>query len=211
MTAIFRILFSFLDLRDLYYNLKINGNRKSKKQLALFGKLMLNISPLSSIDILNGTLNINYFFRVKEPFHGMIEMQEHSKMIVNNNFSIHSGLHIIILKNATLKLGSGYISRHLKIKCYSSISIGENVAFSENVTIWDSDAHEINYEGYVKTAPIIIGDHVWIGTNVIILKGVTIGNGAIIAAGSVVNKDIPAHTLAAGVPAKVIKNNIDWK
>lgn len=51
----------------------------------------------------------------------------------------------------------------------------------------------------------------WIGTNAIILKGVAIGDGAIIAAGAVVTKDVPAHTLVAGVPAKVIKENIiDW-
>jgi acetyltransferase-like isoleucine patch superfamily enzyme len=61
-----------------------------------------------------------------------------------------------------------------------------------------------------NTMPIIIGDNVWIGMNCIILKGVTIGDGAIIAAGSVVNKDIPPRALAAGAPARVIKENVGW-
>ena len=61
------------------------------------------------------------------------------------------------------------------------------------------------------TKPIIIGDHVWIGKNALILKGVTIGNGAIVAAGSVVVKDVSAKTLVAGNPAKVIKDNVEWK
>lgn len=67
------------------------------------------------------------------------------------------------------------------------------------------------YSGYEKTKPITIGNHVWIGMNVTILKGVTIGDGAVIAAGSVVTRDIPANTLGAGVPCKVIKENIEWK
>jgi len=61
------------------------------------------------------------------------------------------------------------------------------------------------------TQPISIGNHVWIGINATILKGVTIGDGAIIAAGAVVTRDIPASCMAAGVPASVIKNNISWE
>lgn len=76
---------------------------------------------------------------------------------------------------------------------------------SKNVTIRDSDNHLMCYDGYEKTKPIMIGDHVWIGMNV------TIGEGAVIAAGSVVTRDIPPHTLGAGVPCKVIKTGIEWK
>jgi acetyltransferase-like isoleucine patch superfamily enzyme len=61
------------------------------------------------------------------------------------------------------------------------------------------------------TKPVHIGNHVWIGMNVMILKGVTIGDGAIIAAGSVVNRDVPERCLAGGVPAKVIKENVQWE
>ena len=58
----------------------------------------------------------------------------------------------------------------------------------------------------VSSAPILIKNNVWIGMNVIILKGVTIGEGAIVAAGSVVTKDVPDWTLVGGNPAKIIKN-----
>lgn len=60
------------------------------------------------------------------------------------------------------------------------------------------------------SAPIVIGDHVWIGMNVIVLKGVTIGEGAVVSAGSVVTKDVPPHSLVAGVPAKVVKTDVEW-
>lgn len=61
------------------------------------------------------------------------------------------------------------------------------------------------------TKPIKIGNHVWIGINATILKGVTIGDGAIIAAGAVVNKDVEENSLVGGVPAKILKKNIFWE
>jgi len=57
----------------------------------------------------------------------------------------------------------------------------------------------------VETAPIRIGDDVWLGLNVVVLKGVTIGEGSVIAAGSVVVESVPAHILAGGCPAKTIR------
>jgi acetyltransferase-like isoleucine patch superfamily enzyme len=103
------------------------------------------------------------------------------------------------------------------------IRIGNDVLISHGVTIIDSDSHEIDYlkrsnsfclltkSGHplvneaVITETIIIDDYAWISYNVCILKGVKIGKGSIIGAGSVVTKDIPAFVLAAGNPAKVIK------
>ena len=108
-------------------------------------------------------------------------------------------------------MGSGYINRYAKIRCYSTITIGHDVAISENVTIWDSDTHLIVGKEDVMTQPITIGNHVWIGANVTILKGVTIGDGAIIAAGAVVTKNIAPNCLAAGIPAKIIKENVAWR
>lgn len=100
------------------------------------------------------------------------------------------------------------------IDCSQSIKIGSHCAIAYGAIIKDSDEHAILDEQGNKneyTKPIVIGNKVWIGTNAIILKGVTIGDGAIIAAGAVVTHDVPSHTIVAGVPAKVIKENIvDW-
>ena len=75
--------------------------------------------------------------------------------------------------------------------------------------IRDNDSHQIL--GSNGTQPITIGNHVWIGTRAMILKGVTIGDGSVIAAGSIVTHDVPPNSLVAGVPAVVKKQNIIWQ
>lgn len=148
---------------------------------------------------------------------GSLYMRENSVLNVDS-FTVYSGSRITINKGAKLSLGSGYVNYGCVIECFHSISIGYDVAISEQVVIRDSDNHTIitiedsgmNAEKKKITSPIVIKDHVWIGMGVTILKGVTIGEGSIIAAGSLVNKDVPPYTLVAGVPAKVIKTNVSW-
>ena len=105
----------------------------------------------------------------------------------------------------------GYVNSHGNISCFDRIIIGKRVVISEGVTIRDADNHIIHREGYQATAPITIHDHVWIGVNATILKGVTIGEGAIVAAGAVVTKDVPPRSIVGGVPAKVLSTNVSWE
>lgn len=119
---------------------------------------------------------------------------------------------------------NSYIGYSTKLWSGESIIIGNNVLVSHNVHIIDTNSHEVDHmeraasfaksidfggnysnKGSVQTAPIVIHDHVWISFNCIILKGVTIGEGAIIAAGCVVTKDVLPFTLVAGNPMKTIK------
>lgn len=85
------------------------------------------------------------------------------------------------------------------------IRIGNHVAVAPEVSFFAA-GHDYTQLSLPDTAAsITVGDHVWIGARSVILQGVTIGEGAVIAAGSVVTKDIPAYTVVAGVPARVIK------
>jgi acetyltransferase-like isoleucine patch superfamily enzyme len=106
-------------------------------------------------------------------------------------------------------------SAHLAItEPNKKITIGEDCMFSSNIEFRTGDSHSImdtltnrriNYAQNIE-----VGNHVWIGAHSIILKAVKIGNNSIIGTKSIVTKDIPSNALVAGVPAKIIKNNIDW-
>lgn len=94
----------------------------------------------------------------------------------------------------------------------TSVTIGNNVLIGSGCLISDTDSHPIDwedrlYDRNVKTrkAPIVIEDNVFIGARSIILKGVTIGEGAVIGAGSVVSKDVPPYSIVCGNPARVVK------
>jgi acetyltransferase-like isoleucine patch superfamily enzyme len=85
------------------------------------------------------------------------------------------------------------------------IEIGDHAAIGPNVTIYDTNFHAVSEGEAVKTAPVKIGDNVWVGRHVMILPGVTVGDHSVIASGAVVLRDIPPRTLVAGNPAKPVR------
>ncbi len=137
-------------------------------------------------------------------------MEPRTKMVVNGEFRMFCNSYIRLIKGGELILNGGFINENVQITCGSKISIGGGCAIGRDVIIRDYDAHVIDEPGFEMSKPITIGNHVWIGNRAIIQKGVTIGDGAIIAAGAIVTKDVPKHSVAAGVPAKIIKNNVKW-
>ena len=96
-----------------------------------------------------------------------------------------------------------------QIHCCREVTIGDYVLISWDVNILENNFHTTT-DGGIKSATIIIGNRVWIGCRAIILAGVTIGEGSIVAAGSVVTRDVPPGTLVAGNPAKVIRETGPW-
>ena len=141
-----------------------------------------------------------------------IILEKNAKIYVLGKFYFYTGCKVVVRENANLILGNGsFMNVDSKRYCREKIEIGENTFIGEEVIIRDTDEHSVIRKNYQDTLPINIGNHVWIGMRSMILKGVTIGDGAIIAAGSVVTKDIPSKCLVAGNPAKVIKKNVDWK
>ncbi len=118
----------------------------------------------------------------------------------------HTASARIVIADGVSMNGTSVVARS------KTITIGKNTMIAPNCTIVDSDFHALwPAEGRLRNpnfeadADVIIGENVWLGMQVIVLKGVTIGDGAVIGAGSVVTRDIPANALAAGVPARVIK------
>lgn len=89
--------------------------------------------------------------------------------------------------------------------CFSSIEIGNNVRVGANCLIMDGDCHQDDPRSG-DNLPIVIEDNVWLGANVIVLKGVHIGRNSLIGINSVVTADIPSNVIAVGNPCKVIRN-----
>ena len=111
-------------------------------------------------------------------------------------------------------VGDVIIGNHTRIGLHNTIigpvKIGNNVNLAQGITVTAlnhnfSDSNKRIDEQGVSTNPVTIEDDVWIGANAVVLPGVTIGNHCVVAAGAVVTKDVPPHSLVAGVPAKVIK------
>lgn len=109
--------------------------------------------------------------------------------------------------------GNTFTAGNSMIISKESVTIGKDCAIAWGVTICDHDFHKLYLNGVqqVETAPVVIGNNVWIGMNSTILKGVQIGDGAVIAAHSVVTKDVPARSLVGGNPAKIIKSEIEFR
>ncbi len=112
---------------------------------------------------------------------------------------------------ATIKIGNGTaIGDRTEIHAGESVTIGNDTVISWDCNILDRDYHKLCSDTEV-IKPVTIGNNVWIGCNVLILKGVKIGDGAVVGAGSVVTKDVPEKALVAGNPAKIIKENVEWR
>ena len=126
----------------------------------------------------------------------------------NGTFSVMSGSVLGLAAGARLTLGSGFINNDARISISTEINIGEGVFIGPQFYLSDNNRHQI-VGGGPMIAPINIGNHVWIGARCLVLPGVTIGDGAVIAAGSVVTKNIPPGTLWGGVPARFIKE-VEW-
>lgn len=140
----------------------------------------------------------------------IISKCSNTKLIIGNKVMLYDKVNFYLDQpGAEIIIGDRtYINRRTEIMSKASVTIGKDCAISWDVVISDTDYHQI--VGTSSTKPIVIGDEVWIGCKSTILKGVTIGKGAVVAAGSVVTKDVEAYTLVGGIPAKVIKRNVRW-
>lgn len=141
---------------------------------------------------------------------GNIEIGKNTKLISSSKFygaSLDKVSLYTINNNSKIKIGENCILHGTSVRSNLSIEIGDNCILASHIKLIDHD-HDIKNrksKGYISKE-IKIGNNVWIGYNALVLKGVTIGDNSVIGAGSVVTKDIPENCIAAGNPAKVIRN-----
>ena len=192
-------------LKKIRYRITLKKVRKNFEKNATLQGTHFEIGPNTRVQLLDGARKDNVVFKedswplgqIAVASDGVFVMHEHSK-----------------------------IERTTQIKCVNRIEIGPYSAVAEGTVICDNNNHPISPSfrkkmrltppghqmrawKYSSSAPIIIGENCWIGSHVRICKGVTIGDNSIVAACSVVTKDVPANCIVAGNPAKVVKTDID--
>ncbi len=188
-------------------------NNSALTSLMVDGKTKLHIHKTAQI-INNGyfTLGIrpHDFFPSKVP--SQLIMAQNSKLIINGSSRMGRGVILAIDSDATLELGKNVVvNSNTTIFCSKNVTIGDNTSISWDVEIMDTDFHRMTRADAVTAAPITIGEHVLVGRRALLLKGTTIGDGAVVAAGAVVTRNVPPHCMVAGVPAKIIKHDINWE
>jgi len=109
-------------------------------------------------------------------------------------------------------MGDSYINCDGRVMCGDAITIGDGCAIAWGVTLLDDTRHKFSVNGTQRTqsAPIQIGNDVWIGHGASVQKGVTIGDGAVVASNSTVTNDVPEKSLVGGTPATVIERDVSW-
>lgn len=133
---------------------------------------------------------------------GELDIGDRCKMI-----GYPAPVHISVGRKGTLSIGAdALLSTGVRISASRSVTIGRSCWIGDDVIIMDTDHHGADdRNAEPKIAAVVIDEGAWLASRVIVLKGVRIGRGAVIAAGAVVTKDIPEYTLAAGVPAQVVR------
>jgi acetyltransferase-like isoleucine patch superfamily enzyme len=153
----------------------------------------------------------------------LLNAQSRSELIEIGSRSMVLGELFVFAHGGRIEIGTDcYIGEYSRIWSGASIKIGDHVLVSHNVSILDNLTHPLEpmarrrqvraiYDGGhpknidLGDRPIVIGCDAWIGAHAVVLRGVTIGEGAIVAAGAVVTKDVPPYTIVAGNPAQVIR------
>ncbi|QBO37083.1 acyltransferase [Periweissella cryptocerci] len=194
---IVRKIRTFFRLYSDFFQNKIVRNKnfvEIQKNARFYGKpIIQNRTQSGKIEIGNNVVlnsrNLNYHVNMYAPMKLMI-----------------SG------KSGSIKIGDNTRIHGTLIHAYNSVIIGRNVLIAANTQIFDANRHELHFDHpelrlitSENTKPVVIEDNVWIGLNSIILPGVTIHEGAVVAAGSVVTKDVEKRTLVGGNPAKRLK------
>ncbi|UKK47610.1 Coenzyme F420 hydrogenase/dehydrogenase, beta subunit C-terminal domain [Prevotella sp. E9-3] len=178
-----------------------------------------DIDPTASITICN---KLTYGYEMIKGMHipSGLRMEANTKLVIKDGpltryqshwYNLRYGAYIEIVNGGTLTIGDGAANVGLTIMCAGKMTIGNGVRIGRNVSIRDwNGIHVILDSGYKNQADVTIENHVWLCTGCTILNGVTIGEGSVVAANATVTKDVPPHSLVAGTPAKVVKENIEW-
>lgn len=195
--------------KSRYFLFKVIGNSKNCI-FSMGSKLNRSLIILHGVDN-SIELNDSIIIKTKITIRG-----NNNQILLKKGVVLRNGIIHIRGNNCTVKIGAGSSFGQVRIVNVgrnNSISIGDNCLFADNIEIWASDTHSIyDIDGKFinPERPVEIGNNVWVGCFVRILKGVKIGDSSIIGMNSVVTKDVMSNTLNAGNPLKCLKRDVTW-
>jgi acetyltransferase-like isoleucine patch superfamily enzyme len=202
-----RVLLRVSILRTLYWSIR------SKGWCVLSRGTRLKVGPGSRLHIPRGSFLFLGFAHFT-PAPCSIHIGKNAHLSVQGTVQILRGVRVFVNDNANLEIGTRtYINDCSTVTCFDHIRIGSGCSISWNTNIMDGNIHELVIAGRPRprSAPVTIGNRVWIGSGATILAGTKIGDNSIIAAASVVTADVPSGVVVAGNPARVIANDATWE
>ncbi len=157
-------------------------------------------------------------FYIRHPVEGeVLEALDEGRLVIGEGTKLEPGCWITMAPDARIEIGRGcFLNRETMLAAHELIEIGDHVMFANHCFVGDSDHRfddpdlPITWQGFTPRGPVRIGDNVWLGKGTVVQGGRTIGDRCVVGSNSVVTKDLPAGTIAAGVPAKVLRE-IEFK
>jgi acetyltransferase-like isoleucine patch superfamily enzyme len=152
-------------------------------------------------------------FFIRYPVEGeVLEALDSGRLTVGEGTLLEPGCWLTLSPQARIQIGEGcFLNRGTMLAAVERIEIGDHVMFANGCFVGDADHRyddpdtPVTWQGFVPRGPVRIGSNCWFGVNCVVTGGVTIGERCVVGANSVVTSDLPAGTIAAGAPAKVIR------
>jgi acetyltransferase-like isoleucine patch superfamily enzyme len=152
-------------------------------------------------------------FFIRFPVEGeLLEALDSGRLEIGRDTLLEPGCWLTLSADARIRIGEGcFLNRETMLAAHELIEIGDHVMFANHCFVGDSDhryddpERPITHQGFVARGPVRIGSNVWFGVNCVVTGGVTIGDRCVIGSNSVVTKDLPPGVIAAGAPAKVLR------
>jgi acetyltransferase-like isoleucine patch superfamily enzyme len=152
-------------------------------------------------------------FFIRHPIEGeVLEALDEGRLRIGEGTLLEPGCWLTLAPGAGITIGEGaFLNRNTMLAAYERIEIGAHTMFANGCFVGDADhrfddpERPVTWQGFTSKGPVAIGSNCWFGVNCVVTSGVSIGERCVIGANSVINADIPPGSIAAGVPAKVIK------
>ncbi len=206
--------YNYKFISNIYNLFQINKKLKGEKNKINIDKALIKNLKINIIGN-NNLVSIGENTYIKNST--IIVKGDNHKLIIGNKCNIKNSIFWFEDNNCLISIGDKTTSEGFKIASIepnSKVQIGRDCMFSHDIEIRTGDSHEIidiNTNDRINNAKSIkIKEHVWIGAYVKILKGVCIGNNAIVGLGSIVTHDVSNNTINTGVPSKEIRKDVDW-